>query len=275
MKMNVIFGIVLVLMIHLLVSNSTADTIYLKNGQKFHGQLIHVTKSEGVVKIGDFQTSYDLSAIDWVEDETGTVLFKDGEVKVTDLSTYDNTNTDYTYRAIPSLSPQMVSRALEKGSTLLGGLISFSSVGGDLYGVGDDRSNLLTVAPNIINFLINNFGFGVDADYTRTWVDKSHTDQLVLGPKIMYVIPRGSTIRPYLGTGIGLIMWGSGYNGNSVYDFGLTAKGAIGVLFFLNEHYATTMELGMRWDRWKPEHSDESIWGNTIVFDIGFSGFIY
>ncbi len=268
------------LLIMLLVSSAYADTIYLKNGQSFQGDFLRAESDKIIVAYGHgsntTEVDFDISIIGKVEDEAGQVIFENGAFVSAELEEVKGVKIVTIRKSRPS---PRTTRALQRGSYSLGGLISYSSFGGDVnegaYGVGqDNRYNLASVTPSVSYYLKDNIGIGMDLMYTREWFADQSRDQFAFIPRVTYVIPMESDLRPFFGGGVGLLWWH--FNEDGQYsDIGLTAKAGFGLFYFLNEHYATTMELAYRWDRFSPDQAVYPITGNTILFSIGITGFLY
>jgi hypothetical protein len=269
-----------ILLIIIFTSSAIADTIYLRNGQSFNGNLVSVKANKIVVEYGHgsntAEVDFDTSIIGRVEDEIGQVIFENGVFVSPYLERQEG--AEITQKDSEELA-HWNSGALSRGSFLLGGLISFSSFGGDVhegaYAVGNDnRYNLASVTPSVSYFLKDNIAVGMDVMYTREWFADQSRDQFAFIPKLTYTIPMDGDLRPYIGGGIGLLRWQ--FNEERQYsDIGMTAKAGFGLFYFMNEHYATTMELAYRWDRFSADQASYPITGNTILFSIGMTGFLY
>jgi hypothetical protein len=171
-------------------------------------------------------------------------------------------------------------RALNEGSLSLGGLVTFSSFGGDInegaYGIGEDeRLNLFAIAPNITYFVRDNIGLGADVMYNREWLNDRIEDKLSLGPRAVYAFPLDKAFRPYVAVGAGVMWWKFNENERAYSRMGMTIKVGPGLLYFVNEHYAVNMELNYRWDRFDTDLEVYPITGNALLFSVGLSGFIY
>jgi hypothetical protein len=168
---------------------------------------------------------------------------------------------------------------LLRGSYLFSGLLSLSSSGGDIhagaYGIGKgNRINLTSINPSISYFLADNMGIGMDFLYTRDWFDEFSTARFAFIPRFTYAIPMEGDLRPYLNAGVGLMRWNF-YQEGEYSEVGMTVKTGFGWLYLIHERYATTMEVGYRWDRFDPEGAVYPITGNSISFAFGLSGFYY
>ncbi len=171
-------------------------------------------------------------------------------------------------------------RALNEGSLSLGGLVTFSSFGGDInegaYGIGEDeRLNLFAITPNITYFVRDNIGLGADVMYNREWLNDRFEDKLSLGPRAVYAFPLDKAFRPYVAVGMGVMWWNINENERAYSRMGMTIKVGPGLLYFVNEHYAVNMELNYKWDRFDTDLEVYPITGNALLFSVGMSGFIY
>jgi len=268
------------LLITLFASSSLADTVFLNNAQSFQGSLVRVTPEQVFVNIGpasvDAEIDFDISTIGRVENDRGEVIFEDGELLSPSPKKSKWTVDSYSSR---DESLDWTSSALSRGSYSVGGLINYSSFGGDInrgvYDIeNDSRMSMLSLSPGISYYVADNVGVGVDFMYTREWSTDYYADQLSFGPSLTWVLPSESSLRPHLNAGIGLMKWRFSEDGR-YSDVGLTAKVGLGLFYFMNDQYATTIELAYQWDRFDPDQAVYPITGNSVLFAIGLTGFIY
>ncbi len=275
--MKAMFSIFLTI---LFASSSLADTVFLKNGQSFRGSLVRVTPEEVFVDIGPAsvkaEVNFDILTVGRVENDRGEVIFRDGR-----LLSPDPNKSRWTVESYGDGDGaiSITSGALSRGTYSMGGVVSYSSLGGDInegvYGVGNDnRMSLLSVSPGISYYLADNIGIGVDFMYARQWATGQSTDQLSFGPKITYAFPLEGSIRPHLSAGIGMMKWKFSQEGE-YSDVGMTTTAGAGLFYFVQDHYATTIELAYRWDRFDPDQAIDPITGNSLLFSIGLTGFLY
>lgn len=162
-------------------------------------------------------------------------------------------------------------QATEPGSWLLGGSVSYSSVGGDEL---DDRVNTLMVAPSAVWFFAPCFGVGVQTEVARvTQGDAVDVHHAYIG-KALYVFPTGASVRPVVGAGGGFIRLSTNDQDQDESVNGYTMRFAGGIFLFLNEHYALSAELNYDYSKLMiSEDNDPAT--NQFVFAVGFSGFVY
>jgi hypothetical protein len=164
---------------------------------------------------------------------------------------------------------QTRSEATKQGAVLVGGAVSFTSQGGMLY--EDLDGNTLTtvaVAPGVLYFATPGVGVGGDISFAKVSQGSETFTAIAAGPRAAYFWDRGNTTIPFVGGGVNyLTVNESGNSGN-----GMRIKGGGGFLI-RKDHLALSFELGYLYDRFKA--GGFTVSGNSIVFGIGFGGFLY
>jgi hypothetical protein len=257
-----------------------ADTIYLNNGQPFRGVLVRVTGDTIVIDYGHGALlDFPVSQIDRVVDDTGAVLFRDGAAVPPRPSRSDGAGGVYFDESGRRRSPGPASEALTRGSYAIGGLVSLSSSGGNIYrrafGMEQgERQNLFAVAPSFTFFLADRIGLGLDLLYRREWFTDHSEDQFAVGPRVIWAFPGEGAVRPYVAGGVGLLRWRFGEEGE-YSEVGMTARAGLGAFYFLSGRYAATIDVAYRWDRFDPELAVDPITGDSILLSVGLTGFLY
>ena len=90
---------------------------------------------------------------------------------------------------------------VDKGSKMVLGGITFSSIGGDLYENSDgDRATYINVMPSFGYFVIPGLAIGADLLYDRTSQGDDTENTLGIGPKVIYAIGANKTPEKIKGT---------------------------------------------------------------------------
>jgi|WetSurMetagenome_2_1015567.scaffolds.fasta_scaffold15984_2 hypothetical protein len=170
--------------------------------------------------------------------------------------------------------------ATERGSVMLGGALSFSSVSGS----GSHDQNILALAPRAMVFLANGFAIGAEAAFLRSsrgdYVSAVHR---YLG-ELLFIAPLEARIRPYVQGGFGFIRSSGSYPSYYSYPpesgiFSYSENGwavavGVGAYAFLNEHYAIRAGINFDHDVLMISQGNNSS-TNTFSLSIGFDGFVF
>lgn len=135
---------------------------------------------------------------------------------------------DLFFRAIISLivcvsviSAQQVSNFSTKGSTWLGGGMSYASIG---YEGGDSRMNMLQLSPVLRFFPADHFMIGPNVSWTGMFADGESVNQFGLGLEIGGAFNNGGTVIPYVRSGGSVaIFGGSGMSSETGFSLPLAA----------------------------------------------------
>jgi hypothetical protein len=166
---------------------------------------------------------------------------------------------------------QTRSEATDTGAALVGGGVSFSSQGGDLYGGSDDdRLTTLAIVPSLFYFVAPGIGIGGNISYDRMSQGDASFTTWGVGPQIGYFMDSGGNAIPFVAGGVNFLSIGNQDDSESGFRF----KFGGGVLI-RKDHMAVSIEAAYVIDRYKFEGAEEAITGNTIVIGIGFGGFLY
>jgi hypothetical protein len=172
--------------------------------------------------------------------------------------------------AIPATAVQMRTAATSKGASLVSGMLSFSSQGGDLYSWEDDRLTTIAIVPSYFYFVAPGMGIGGDISYNRMSQGDHSLTNLGIGPKIGYFIDSGSPSIPYIAGGINYLSIGDEDDSESGWRF----KFGGGVLI-RQGHLAVAIEADYFMDRFTFEEADKATTGNAIIVAVGLAGFLY
>lgn len=162
--------------------------------------------------------------------------------------------------------------AVDQGSTIILGTVSFTSEGGDLYENADgDRLTTLSIAPTAIYFVAPNIGLGASVAYQTMSQGGSNYHVLGVGPTVGYFIGNPDSKNfPYLAAGIQYNTMG---NGNSISGTDIVLGG--GILFTVKDHIGIVLDVGYHMQSLKPEGADDSTSGNIIAVGIGIAGLLF
>ena len=175
--------------------------------------------------------------------------------------------------AAPALFAQ---DALMKGAWDLGGGFSFTSASGDLYENADgDAQTVITFAPDLGYFLMDNLSLGVLLSFSSWSQGDAKSSNLMFGPRVAYYMAAMGPGNPYLHLSyiFGSSTSNSGASGaedikSSTSDLGL----GVGYLIWLNDYVALDAKLGYSIDSWEPEDGDK-VDGNSFGIMFGFKMF--
>lgn len=166
--------------------------------------------------------------------------------------------------------------AIDKGSTIVAGMASFTSQGGDLYADSDDnRATSLTISPIVNHFFAPNVAIGAAVAYTREAQDDNSYHTLGIGPTLSYFIGAAkSATFPYLSAGIRYYNIGNeGDEHDTIGGTDIVLGG--GILATINGHIGIVIEAGYHIMNLKHKDWDESMSGNIFSVGIGIAGLFY
>lgn len=162
--------------------------------------------------------------------------------------------------------------AIDQGSVVLGGTVSFSSQGGDLYeGFDGDRLNTLLLNPSALFFVSPGLAVGGDVYVQRVSQGDASLTTLGIGPEVRYYFgDAASTTYPFIGASIDYASLSSD-DGDDATGFGYGA--AAGLAFMLSPTVALTAEVD--YSRSNLSFDSIDIDGNEIRLELGISAFLY
>lgn len=164
---------------------------------------------------------------------------------------------------------QSRNEATDKGASIISGMFSLSSQGGDLYEWEGERFNTFQVTPSLIYFIAPGIGLGADISYERMSQGGDSFTTWGAGPKIGYFIDSGSNTIPFVAGSFNYLDFDDG-------DNGLRIKLG-GGLMIRKGHLGVSVEANYSIDRIKYEFSgmSDSISGNSFGITVGFAGFLH
>jgi hypothetical protein len=179
---------------------------------------------------------------------------------------------------------------MDKGSKIIQGNFSISSLGGDLYESGDERLLMIQVTPSYSAFVIPGVAIGGRIIYYHSSQGTRSSTGWGIGPQLTIFFSASEppeTIEknsfPYFSAAFlysnSTLKISETFNGftdtyestttNTVLSFGL------GWMYMLSNYIAIDSELTYNIENYSRESSDSSISGNQINFLIGITAFLY
>jgi len=162
---------------------------------------------------------------------------------------------------------------VDRGSMVLGGSVSWSSAGGDLYEGGDgDRLNTLLLNPEIMYFIAPGLAIGGELYVQRASQGDADVTTIAVGPAISYYFGGPtSSVYPFLSAMVGYADMGAGGFDASGLAFGATG----GAAFMLSNSVALTGGLTYQLQKLSVDEIDESVDGDTFALQFGIQAFLF
>lgn len=167
----------------------------------------------------------------------------------------------------------------DKGSYLLGGTVSFTSQGGDLFASGfdgdSDRLTAFTVNPSFGYFVTPGIAIGGDVQFQKATQGDFSTTTVGIGPTLAYYFGGpGSASYPFIAGTVGYssLSFDSGdFGSDSIngYQFGVTG----GLSYMIARNVALTGALFYQNQTFSD--NGESASGNMIGIQGGVTAFIF
>ncbi len=163
--------------------------------------------------------------------------------------------------------------ATDRGAWLLGGTVSYTSDGGELYeNLDGDRQNTALLNPRALYFVSPGLAIGgqVVVQYASQG-DASFTT-LGIGPEIAYYFGgAGSTVYPFVDANVSYANLSSEGFDASGFGFGFGA----GAAFMLSPSVALVGGGSYTIENLSVDQVDESFSGNRFRLELGVSAFIF
>lgn len=187
------------------------------------------------------------------------------------------------YRILLVLSAFLIAPAvfaqsypIDKGSYLLGGIVGFTSQGGDLYEtVGGDRGTTITINPTFGYFVTPGLALGGDVQFQKTSQGDFSTTTIGIGPSLAYYFGQpASKVYPFISGNVGyasLSADAGDFGSESIngYQFGVSG----GLSYMIARNVALTG--GVFFQNQTFTESGESASGDTFGFQGGVTAFIF
>jgi outer membrane protein W len=161
--------------------------------------------------------------------------------------------------------------AVDKGSLLIDGSITFSSAGGDLNEENGKKLTSMTFNPTLGYFFIPNLGTALEGLYASESQGDSKTTVIGIGPKVAYYFGNAESKQfPFIGVGILYVK-----SNNHIKQSQVNINLAVGTTMMVAKNVGITGKIFYTRENYKPEDADESIKGYTIGLGVGVSTFIF
>ena len=188
----------------------------------------------------------------------------------------------------------------DKGSIILHGNASFTSLGGDIVNMageeaaedttlGDESVTTINIVPSLGFFISPNLMIGGDLEYIKLSYTDFSGSSFGVGPTVGYYFNMDDTrldakgaIYPYVK---GFFIWTTTKLENTETDaellkFTTTTYGAqAGLVFMLSNTVGADFSVRYSKDKYKPDMEDaedvDSVDGNTLNIGVGITAFIY
>jgi len=165
---------------------------------------------------------------------------------------------------------------VDQGHLVVGGAISFTSQGGDLYATRDERLWTLRMGPTIQYAVVSNLAVGAEGRVERTAQGDFSEATLRLGPAATYVIGRGPrTVYPFITLAP---LWSQTrvrIGEETVSAAGIGGRGVVGLHVMLGRHVALTGGVFYLYERRTDDVAEDPLTGNTVGLEVGLTAFLF
>ena len=168
--------------------------------------------------------------------------------------------------------------AIDKKATIINGLVSFMSKGGDLFMDSDgNKSTSFIITPNFNHFITKNLFVGGGIDLSTESQGDYGYNGIGIGPQIGYAFggPQ-STAFPYLELGIRYYTMNVNYGlGDSYHYSGSDIALGFGVIVPIKPHLGLIIGGGYHIMDLKDKDSNDNYSGNILSIGIGIAGLLF
>ncbi len=164
--------------------------------------------------------------------------------------------------------------AVDKGASIISGVVSFESSGGDLY--GSNRNTLFVFAPSFSHLVSRNFLIGGIIEYAGQWDGSYNATQIAFGPHLGFAAGNEtSTTFPYFVAGFHYITSNSNYGSffGSTSLSGTEISLGAGAIVAMKKHLG--MNVSFNFDFASLGNDGNSRSGNTFSIGLGISGLLF
>ena len=162
--------------------------------------------------------------------------------------------------------------AIDQGAIRIGGTISFTSAGGELYGFDRERVNSAILNPSALYFVLPGFAVGGGLRVENTSQGDFSTTTIGIGPEAIYYFGNpDSRLYPFVGAGIGY----SSLNAEGFDNSGVYYGFEIGAAFMLSESVALTTQMDYSIHHQSVDQLDESFTGTIFGLSVGVAAFLF
>ena len=163
--------------------------------------------------------------------------------------------------------------AIDQGSLVLDGTISYSSDGGDLYENADgDRVSTALLNPSVLYFVVPGLAIGGELYVESASQGDFSLTTIGVGPEVTYFFggPE-STVFPYVGVNLAYASLSSDAFDASGIGFGFGA----GAAFMLSNSVAITAGGSYEITNLSIDQVDDTQSGNTFRLELGIAAFLF
>ncbi len=169
---------------------------------------------------------------------------------------------------------------VDKGSFMLSGQASYTSLGGDLFeDYAGNSINLIAINPGIGYFASPGLMIGGDFSILHaSWGDDIDASLIGFGPKLAYFFNASQNRTEQKGAFYPYIEAFGQYYSVSLMDEDATAfmyGGRVGFMSMITNSVAIDAGVTFSGLSFKPDGFDESISGNILSVGVGFSQFVW
>lgn len=165
--------------------------------------------------------------------------------------------------------------AIDQGSMVLDGSISFTNSGGDLYeNANGDRSTEILLLPSLLYFVSPGLALGGELVVQRVSQGDFSATTLGVGPEVAYFFGDAeSTVYPFVNASMSYVNTSSSGNGIDASGVGFDAGG--GAAFMLTGTVAITGQVAYTFQNLSIDQTDESRSGNMFRIELGVAAFLF
>lgn len=163
--------------------------------------------------------------------------------------------------------------AIDRGSFVLDGTVSFSSDGGELYeNLEGDRRNTVLLNPSALYFVAPGVALGGELLLQYASQGDFSATTIGVGPEIAYFIGEAdSSVYPFLAASVSYVSLSSEVFDASGIGFGLNA----GAAFMLTRSVAISASVGYDLQNLSVDQADETFSGNSFRMELGVAAFLF
>lgn len=175
-----------------------------------------------------------------------------------------------------------VNAQTEKGKWLVSGSsnVGFNSVSTKFtangMSVDGEKVNTFNISPSVGYFVVENLSVGLSLGFTNSSTteddDKISASTFTVLPTASYFFTKNTTVKPYLGAGVGYSSYQQKYNSVAQTNGGLAWEVGGGLAYFINPKIG--INLGLGYGQVSIEDSGVTTKLNTFGSKIGFSLFL-
>jgi hypothetical protein len=175
-----------------------------------------------------------------------------------------------------------------KGAKLAGGSFAYTSRGGDFWENGNnDKLTIVEGRPVFMFFVAEGLAMGVTGVSQKRSQGEQERNVFGIGPEIQYYFDLKKEKNEFKGKFLPFVALGAGFvttsnssgiaGGETIESSGFTIRMRGGIGYMLSNSIATTIGFSYSFDRLKQTEPEKGSYrdGNSIVFEYGFTAFIF